>query len=143
MNRARLAGGDGDQQAHGKDKPEELPLPWPSRAALAGIDFQPQVTGDPALEAFQHPIRSRLTPDVDIAVVGITGEAQAALLQLFVQRIKVDVRQEGRERPWGVPSVPLAVTPSGITTPARRKRPMIRSTLLSLTTSPILCIRMS
>jgi hypothetical protein len=49
----------------------------------------------------------------------------------------------GRGPPCGVPSSLLTVSPSGITTPARRNFPMSRSTALSLTTSPILCIRMS
>ena len=71
--------------------------PW-GHLALLLIDLQPQPSRDESRYALHHALSRPLRPDVDVAVIRISAEPVASALQLLVEFVEGDVRQEGRQR---------------------------------------------
>src|SRR3954447_16117187 len=66
--------------------------------ALGLVDLQLEALFEELLDAGHHPLAGLSTAHIDVAVIGVAHEAVAALLQLLVQHIQHQVRQQRRER---------------------------------------------
>ncbi len=64
--------------------PKALALQGVSRVAFTRADFQPQMAFDSTGETGQHALRGGLAADVDVALIGVAGKTQVALLQVFI-----------------------------------------------------------
>src|ERR1700686_1981014 len=67
--------------------------------ALRLVDPELEPLGQELLDARHHPLARPLAAHMDGAVVGVTHEVVAALLQFLVQHVQHQVRQQRRERP--------------------------------------------
>src|ERR1700722_8327929 len=65
--------------------------------ALRLVDLELETFGEELLDAGHHPLACPLTANIDVAIVGITNKVVAALLQLLVQHVQHQVRQQRRE----------------------------------------------
>jgi hypothetical protein len=77
----------------GEAEAQELADARLGNRALGFIDLELQALFEELLEARQHSFACPLTAHIDVAVVGLTHEAVATLLQFLVQHIQHQVRQ--------------------------------------------------
>ena len=80
-------GGDLDFPLRVNLKSQELSLPGSPHSALGRVDFQTQMLGYPIGNAGQHSFSGPLAAHINVAVVGVAAERQAAPVQLLVQRV--------------------------------------------------------
>ncbi|MGY4287216.1 hypothetical protein ACVWXO_006436 [Bradyrhizobium sp. LM2.7] len=66
--------------------------------ALGLVDLELEALFEEPFDPGHHPLARLLTAHIDVAVIGVAHEAVAALLQLLVQHIQHQVRQQRRER---------------------------------------------
>src|SRR5438093_6690659 len=81
-----------------KAKAQKLPLPRPRHRTLLSVHLQLELLRDEVTHALHHPLSPPLASDVDVAVVGVAYESVSASLQLPVQIVQHEVRQQGRQR---------------------------------------------
>ena len=62
--------------------------------ALGFVDLELEALFEELLDAGQHPFTCFLTAHIDVAIIGITHKAVAALLQFLVQHIQHQIRQQ-------------------------------------------------
>lgn len=78
----------------GKGKPQELSPPGPVDGALLQVNPELQPPFHKSPDAVHHVQASPLAPDVDVAVVRVTGKPVPAPLQFLVQVVQDDVGQK-------------------------------------------------
>src|SRR5438477_1924653 len=76
---------------------EERPVPRPSDGALLRVDLQLQTSFDEAGQARHDPLTSLFAADVDVTVIRVSHKPVAATLELAIQLIQHEVREQGRE----------------------------------------------
>src|SRR5207237_519838 len=79
-------------------EPQKLPPERTVHRTLRLVHRQLQLRLQVAGYGSHHPLPCPLAPNVDIAVVGVPAECQPPTLQLLVQVIQKDVRQQRGER---------------------------------------------
>ena len=83
-----------NEQGCCQDEAKELALPDSPCAALLRIDLQLQMTADPLAHDFQHPLRSSLAADVNVAVIRVANVPQSPAFDLLVELVQIDVGQQ-------------------------------------------------
>ncbi|AKT32074.1 hypothetical protein NZ708_21610 [Pseudomonas syringae pv. actinidiae ICMP 18708] len=73
-------------------------LPRSACAAFTRVDLQLQVFLDPAYDAFKYPLCTALTFHKNHQIVSIAAEAQTTSLQLFIQRVQIQISQQRAQR---------------------------------------------
>jgi hypothetical protein len=64
--------------------------------AFGRVNDQFQAVLQEVADAMEHPLTGTPTFYQDRKIIGVSSEAMPAFLQLFVQRIEHDVREQGR-----------------------------------------------
>ena len=83
----------------GKAEPQGGPRRRVVNRALVRVHRQLEPPGEEVGHACHDPPARAPGPHLDVAVVSVADEAVAALLQLLVQDIEHQIRQQGRKRP--------------------------------------------
>ena len=80
-------------------KAEERASPRSVHGALCGVDLKLEAAFDEAGHALHDPPAGLFRAHVDVAVIRVAHEPVAASLELAVQFIQHEVREQRRERP--------------------------------------------
>src|SRR5215831_8171519 len=78
-----------------KLNPRNFLATWPCHRTLLLVYLELELCRDESRKAFHHTFSRPTAPNVDITVVRIPCELEAAPLQLPVQLVEYDVRQQG------------------------------------------------
>ena len=79
-------------------KPRNFRSSGARHRALRLVDLQLELVGQEPADRGHHPLAGAATANIDVAVVGITAEAEASSRQLLVEIVEHEVAQKGRER---------------------------------------------
>src|SRR5271166_1066236 len=77
-----------------KAEAEKLPLLRSRHRALRLIDLELELLRDESRNTFHHPLTRTLAANVDIAIIRVANIAMAASLQLTVEFVEHQVRQQ-------------------------------------------------
>ena len=77
---------------------EERPLPRPGNRTLCRIDLKLETSFDEAGQARHDPPAGLFAADVDVTVIRVPHKSVAATIELAIQFIQHEVREQRRER---------------------------------------------
>src|SRR3954454_20415274 len=77
---------------------KERPLPRPGGGTLLRVDLKLEAPFEEASKTRHHPQAGLFAADIDVAVVRISHEPVATTLELAVQLVQHEVREQRRER---------------------------------------------
>src|SRR5260370_19209848 len=83
-----------DLRTVGKAEPEKLPLLRSRHRALRLIHLEFELLRDESRNGFHHPLTHSLSSDVDVAVVLVSNIAMSPSLQLTVEVVEHERRQQ-------------------------------------------------
>src|ERR1700758_2378330 len=78
---------------------EERPIPRSGDGTLFHVDLEFEAPFDEAGQALHNPPARLFATNVDVTVIRVSHEPVAATLELTIQLIQYEIREQGREYP--------------------------------------------